>query len=159
MARLLSGSGTISGLAHSVNAADIGSGVLPVGVTGGSGLTALGTVTTGTLNGLIIFNGITPAGVKWVDAHATTCTHNFTVSNNSKYMLFFTMNPKNFATQHFNAVAQATVDGSGAVTPAMVVNDFNANLTVTSGSSNVLTWTNTNLSYSTSSILIQVGGA
>ena len=40
----------------SSNAADIGAGVLPVGVTGGSGLTALGTVATGTLGASVVFN-------------------------------------------------------------------------------------------------------
>ena len=34
----------------SSNAADIGAGVLPVGVTGGSGLTALGTVVSGNIS-------------------------------------------------------------------------------------------------------------
>jgi hypothetical protein len=43
----------------SSNAADIGAGVLPVGVTGGSGLTALGTVTAGNLSNTAI---VYPAG-------------------------------------------------------------------------------------------------
>ena len=40
----------------SSNAADIGAGDLPVVVTGGSGLTALGTVATGTLGASVVFN-------------------------------------------------------------------------------------------------------
>ena len=45
----------------SSNAADIGAGVLPVGVTGGSGLTALGTVTAGNISNAAI---VYPARMK-----------------------------------------------------------------------------------------------
>jgi len=45
--------GTTVGTPAATNAADVGSGVLPVGVTGGSGLTALGTVAAGTYNATI----------------------------------------------------------------------------------------------------------
>ena len=46
--------GTTVGSPSPTNAADIGSGVLPVGVTGGSGLTALGTVTSANLSNTAI---------------------------------------------------------------------------------------------------------
>jgi hypothetical protein len=42
--------GTTVGTPAATNAADVGAGVLPVGVTGGSGLTALGTVTSANLS-------------------------------------------------------------------------------------------------------------
>ena len=44
-----------SGL-NAVSPANLASGVLPVGVTGGSGLTALGTVTAGTLSTSVVNN-------------------------------------------------------------------------------------------------------
>jgi hypothetical protein len=51
--------GTNVGTPAATNAADVGAGVLPVGVTGGSGLTALGTVTAGNLSNTAI---VYPAG-------------------------------------------------------------------------------------------------
>ena len=56
MSGLLNSTGAVSGVlgttvgTPSSNAADIGAGVLPVGVTGGSGLTALGTVVSGNIS-------------------------------------------------------------------------------------------------------------
>ena len=53
MSGVLNSTGAVSGILGTTvggtNAADIQSGVLPVGVTGGSGLTALGTVASGTI--------------------------------------------------------------------------------------------------------------
>jgi len=51
--------GTTVGTPAATNAADVGAGVLPVGVTGGSGLTALGTVTAGNISNAAI---VYPAG-------------------------------------------------------------------------------------------------
>jgi hypothetical protein len=67
MSGLLNSTGAVSGIlgttvgtpAHTeTNAADIGAGVLPVGVTGGSGLTALGTVTAGNISNAAIVHAV-----------------------------------------------------------------------------------------------------
>jgi hypothetical protein len=52
------------------------SGVLPSGVTGGSGLTALGTVTSGTFEGTLNTSTTFPAGhiIKTYESHDTTST-------------------------------------------------------------------------------------
>ena len=123
-------------------------------------ITRLGTVTTGTLNGTI-FTGITTVGGKFMPPNSTTSHHTFTVSNNSKYILFLAMNAyhADAAGDLLPAAAQVTVDGSGAVTATMVFNDFGASLSVTSPGANAVKWQNTNLSYGTYSQLIQVGGA
>ena len=74
--------GTTVGSPSPTNAADIGAGVLPVGVTGGSGLTALGTVASGVIGasvtggaGLSVTTLGTFAGMSY-NAAAGPCTGN-----------------------------------------------------------------------------------
>jgi hypothetical protein len=78
MSGKVNSTGAVSGIVGttvgtpSSNAADIGAGVLPVGVTGGSGLTALGTVATGNLSNTAI---VYPNGhIKQISAMAHTYT-------------------------------------------------------------------------------------
>jgi len=182
--------GTTVGTPVSVatNAADIGSGVLPVGVTGGSGLTALGTVasgvigasvtggagltgstslgvvTAGTFEEEVILKGMDIKQVKSWEAGAGVGYIDITVTNHYKYILLMQCPHSTNVDGEYPAVAKVSVNGSGVSTvdgpgSGLPFNAFGTVLTVVHLLYNTIRVQQNHGSHGFTLIMLQVGGA
>jgi hypothetical protein len=140
-----------------MNAASLG-GVLPSGVTGGSGLTALGTVGTGNIGAVVVM-----AGFKVVTAFrlaAGDTNADVTLESSSKYIMLSTAFHTSDNVHFYPIVSQFTTNSSGVVSIGTEVNAFAGDTVwnITANGTNTLNVDVNHGTYGTTHHIFRVGG-